>query len=202
MEGLERAPGGGQVKRHILEATEPEITHVLDKISVRVVFRENDKVCVPSHFPVGIAGTSWSIDLFSSAIPGFSFSGSNDVIAAGNDGIFGDRYLVILDLGSTLPLGLGLASFLFDLQDLFVPPADMLSDASFASLPNLALAQSAGGMFSINGNAGGCQHCLIEITSLTEASLAPYAMPVPAATWLFGSALLGLLGFGRHRKVS
>jgi hypothetical protein len=35
-----------------------------------------------------------------------------------------------------------------------------------------------------------------------EASDIPAAVPVPAAIWLFGTALLGLIGFGKGRKAS
>jgi hypothetical protein len=32
--------------------------------------------------------------------------------------------------------------------------------------------------------------------------MSPNAVPVPAAVWLFGTALLGLIGFGKRRKVA
>ncbi|MCH6566526.1 MAG: VPLPA-CTERM sorting domain-containing protein [Proteobacteria bacterium] len=30
----------------------------------------------------------------------------------------------------------------------------------------------------------------------------PSLIPVPAAVWLFGTALIGLVGFGKRRKAS
>lgn len=36
--------------------------------------------------------------------------------------------------------------------------------------------------------------------SISNLSASPSAVPVPAAAWLFGSALLGLAGIGRNRK--
>jgi hypothetical protein len=35
-----------------------------------------------------------------------------------------------------------------------------------------------------------------------SVSAAPSAVPVPAAAWLFGSALVGLAGIGRKRKAA
>jgi hypothetical protein len=46
------------------------------------------------------------------------------------------------------------------------------------------------GRFALDSNTG----------VLTFGSAAP--VPVPAAAWLFGSALAGLLGFGRRRTQS
>jgi len=38
------------------------------------------------------------------------------------------------------------------------------------------------------------------VDSLQISSIAPAAVPVPAAVWLFGTALMGLVGFGKQRK--
>jgi hypothetical protein len=146
--------------------------------------------------------TGWNIDV-SSSITDFSLAGTNGVIAVGNDGIFGDRYLATLDSAtSSLPMGLTLALFQIDLQGLFTGPSDLLTDGSFASLPYLALANpmQSGGLFSIAGNTGGCQACEIEITSLTGISEMS-AVPIPAAVWLFGTALVSVLGFSRRSKT-
>jgi len=37
---------------------------------------------------------------------------------------------------------------------------------------------------------------------LIEASETPAVVPVPAAVWLFGTALIGLFGFGKRRKAA
>ena len=36
----------------------------------------------------------------------------------------------------------------------------------------------------------------------TQLVMAPNAVPVPAAVWLFGTALIGLVGFSKRRKVA
>jgi hypothetical protein len=38
--------------------------------------------------------------------------------------------------------------------------------------------------------------------AIVDAQIAPSAVPVPAAIWLFGSALVGLIGFGKRRKTA
>ena len=40
----------------------------------------------------------------------------------------------------------------------------------------------------------------IAIDHLVARTLSP--VPVPAAGWLFGTALIGLVGFGKHRKAA
>ncbi len=40
-----------------------------------------------------------------------------------------------------------------------------------------------------------------DITSMTVTSITPAAVPVPAAVWLFGSGLLGLVGIARRKKA-
>jgi hypothetical protein len=43
----------------------------------------------------------------------------------------------------------------------------------------------------------------IETAAIPEPSItAPSAVPVPAAVWLFGTALIGLIGMSRRRKVA
>ena len=43
-------------------------------------------------------------------------------------------------------------------------------------------------------------HSLSSLTSFTFDNVNP--VPVPAAIWLFGTALIGLVGFGKRRKVA
>ncbi|BAZ93192.1 fructose-1-phosphate kinase [Thiohalobacter thiocyanaticus] len=40
-----------------------------------------------------------------------------------------------------------------------------------------------------------------DITAMTNIQVTPSAIPVPAAVWLFGSGLLGLVGVARRRKA-
>jgi len=40
-----------------------------------------------------------------------------------------------------------------------------------------------------------------DMTSVTMTGYTPSAVPVPAAIWLFGSGLIGLVGFARRKKV-
>lgn len=149
-----------------------------------------------------LPGTFWKVDVFSSAISDFSVSGTNGVISVGdNTASFGDRYSATLSSpGATLPGGLGFNFFQIDLQDLSSDGADMLSDGAFQSLPNLALAipNRTRGRFFVSGDTGGCTQCYFTLTSLTGIS----PVPIPAAAWLFGTALIGLVGFGKRRKVA
>lgn len=71
----------------------------------------------------------------------------------------------------SLPNEMSLNFFQIDLQDPISDGADMLSDDSLQSLPDLALARtSSGRFFVISDPEGGCTQCSITITSLTEAN--------------------------------
>ena len=50
-----------------------------------------------------------------------------------------------------------------------------------------------GGMLRIGGQGGNCD-------TATGDSCHFYANPIPAAAWLFISAILGLIGFGARRR--
>jgi hypothetical protein len=54
---------------------------------------------------------------------------------------------------------------------------------------------TGGGWSSVGTVYGGL------ITTVSTTTLTPQVVPLPAAAWLFGSALLGLAGIGRKRKV-
>lgn len=51
--------------------------------------------------------------------------------------------------------------------------------------------------FALNGVDGNC----LDGTKISDYNLTMSAVPVPAAAWLFGSALLGFVSFSRRRKV-
>ncbi|MCP3675834.1 MAG: PEP-CTERM sorting domain-containing protein [Gammaproteobacteria bacterium] len=40
------------------------------------------------------------------------------------------------------------------------------------------------------------------VTDLTLTDISVSAVPVPAAFWLFGTALIGLIGFSKRRKAT
>jgi hypothetical protein len=50
-------------------------------------------------------------------------------------------------------------------------------------------------------NGGQSQIEFIDNVSVTEVNVPP-AVPVPAAVWLFGTALIGLVGFSKRRKIA
>lgn len=145
----------------------------------------------------GLPGTGWNLDVVSSTLFGnYSVFGTTGQISLGNDRpLFGDRYVVTLFgfNSSPLPGGLGLNFFQMDLQDGVFAGQDMLAGGSLQTLPNLALASFAGGRFFTTGNSTGCTQCQLSTTRFS-ADTNPSAVPLPAAAWLFGSALLGLLG--------
>ena len=70
-------------------------------------------------------------------------------------------------------------------------------------------ASISGGLFNVGLNTisvmvsdyGGLTFFDMELVA-EEGIRTPNAVPVPAAMWLFGSALVGLMGFGRRRKAT
>jgi hypothetical protein len=83
-----------------------------------------------------------------------------------------------------------------------LPPASVYAD------PNIAVpigTVAIGGLFSSNRtlvNLGGDTLSFL-VASISEATVtAPSAVPVPAAVWLFGTALIGLIGFDKRRKAA
>ena len=78
-----------------------------------------------------------------------------------------------------------------------VPGAGMGSAVS-GQLP--LIADTIGGSPMIAGPFTG-YNANFDITSITVTSIVPAAVPVPAAVWLFGSGLLGLVGIARRKKA-
>ena len=71
-----------------------------------------------------------------------------------------------------------------------------------AGYQDFVIALKAGngwGAFSLNGATSGTWSISKE---LSHANLYAKAVPLPAAAWLFGSALLGMIGLGYRRKNS
>jgi hypothetical protein len=88
-------------------------------------------------------------------------------------------------------------------------------DAAFASAPGSGfLSMGRGGTLGLNlfstlalggqlylyvGEAGNNGETMRGLVTVSDA---PAVVPVPAAVWLFGSALIGLVGFGKRRKAA
>ena len=66
---------------------------------------------------------------------------------------------------------------------------------SMQDIFGLYTSQTAGGYLGDAANAQGLGSLFV------AGAVAPAAVPVPAAVWLFGSALVGLVGFGRRRSA-
>ena len=79
-------------------------------------------------------------------------------------------------------------------------PRDVF-DWTEAVLPLSAVGNTNGNVIlqidMLNGGYGALDNFLIEAS---ETPGNPAAVPVPAAVWLFGTALLGLAGFGKRKK--
>ena len=105
-----------------------------------------------------------------------------DFVVPGNDGVLpGATGIWTIDLGGT---GFSMADF------------NLLSDPQPGNNPQLAaLFFSKGPCDSEEPNAGDPSLCMED-----SAYAAP--VPVPAAVWLFGSGLLGLVGMARRKKAA
>ena len=74
------------------------------------------------------------------------------------------------------------------------------TSGAWTNYTSLFTASSALSLLSIaNGNPGS-SIVFIDNVSVTETNVP--TVPVPAAVWLFGSALVGLIGFGKRRKAA
>lgn len=89
-------------------------------------------------------------------------------------------------------------SFEFFGLNLFSDPTILANNLTIADFSQIRYIFRFG-TFSSNAASGN----YLDITSFDFGSLnnEPSVVPVPAAAWLFGSALLGFIGFGRRKKL-
>lgn len=95
--------------------------------------------------------------------------------------------------------GLGGGTILSQLDATAAASDRTVFDWTRAVLPLAALGNTDGNVILqidlLSGGYGAMDNLLI------EASETPAVVPVPAAVWLFGTALIGLVGFGKRRKA-
>jgi hypothetical protein len=138
-------------------------------------------------------------------------SGTNNATGThtGISGNFSDKWDIIYPAGALISLASSNSFSSFDILY-------SLNGSAFASVstlvPSLLVANGSGGyalgplaigpasplQLIINGNGNNGSYNL-NISS--GAVTPPNAVPVPAAVWLFGSALMGLVGVSRRKKV-
>jgi len=96
--------------------------------------------------------------------------------------------------------GLGSGTILSQLDATAAASPRDVYDWTHAVLPLAALGNTDGNVILqidlLRGGYGAMDNLLI------EASETPAVVPVPAAVWLFGSALLGLAGYSRRKKTA
>ena len=122
-------------------------------------------------------------DLISGSLSSSSYSQINIASNFSVGGLAYDgQYQLMLESDSNLPGG----------SELFLATYDSYSDLISGSLSSSSYSQiNIASNFSVGG---------LTSTFADETPDIP-PVPVPAAVWLFGSALIGLLGFARRRKV-
>jgi hypothetical protein len=75
--------------------------------------------------------------------------------------------------------------------------------ANVNSVNGLTFTAQANQIYSIYlGGSGGTEWNKQHDGYVLNASSVPAAVPVPAAAWLFGSGLLGLVSYGRRKKLA
>jgi len=89
--------------------------------------------------------------------------------------------------------GTGNVNFLFETDPVGVDPTGNMDDSVFFFLDTDALFYDQSGQFDLLCAGTGC-------VSSGYNTFAPSAVPVPAAVWLFGSGLIGLLGIARRKN--
>jgi hypothetical protein len=119
---------------------------------------------------------------------GLSFTGNSLVNGVGNDLILfslGTPQSIDLTIGTSTrtftSIATGLTASGFGVNA-FLVNLDALDVASDAAVNSVLLSMGAGFDFALGG------------------ALAPSPIPVPAAVWMFGSGLIGLVGIARRRR--
>jgi len=159
------------------------------------------------------AQSIWSSE-YLSELPGgmfgqYFFSSNNEAVAItinnfsdGIDGLLGSveglaaGFWLIKDTGEAVVL---------DRQTIAINPADITDDIIFRLAFDAGL-QEITGEYSLNGGTsfdssfGGYASTGVGTHVLFGSSVLPSEVPIPAAAWLFGSALLGL-GMVKRRKT-
>ena len=109
------------------------------------------------------------------------------------DGNYGDRVTVINQTNDTLVH--------VNIKD-EVAPYDLISDQSLPTYLDFTKADEMDGW---DGNHGSIQIGFtegnIQLASFSIDSFSTSVVPIPAAVWLFGSGLIGLVGVARHKKA-
>jgi hypothetical protein len=88
--------------------------------------------------------------------------------------------------------GSGAVNFLFD-SEVGTDVTGFLSSSNFFYLDTAALDYDMSGRFDLLCADSGC-------ISQSYSTFSPTVIPVPAAIWLFGTALIGVVGFSKRRK--
>ena len=89
--------------------------------------------------------------------------------------------------------GTGSVNFLFEGEEVGGTDASGFTESYFFYLDTAALNYDMTGSFDLL-----CAP--LDCISESYSTFAPSAVPIPAAAWLFGTALFGLLGFSKRRK--
>lgn len=93
------------------------------------------------------------------------------------------------------------------LSTTFCSPASSIGCTTLGSLPTIAvdvgavsgsITSTAGGKISTSQPIFGGQETVASVFTFTPSTPSP--VPVPAAAWLFGSGLMGLIGAARNRR--
>lgn len=131
-------------------------------------------------------------------------SGNGDLLAfrvGGFEGFTLDADWRIDGLGDVAPDtaryfgdGSGSVNFLFSNNEVGLSPTGGYEESMFFFLDTNATSYSESGSFDLLCAGSGCM-------SQSYSTFAPTAVPVPAAVWLFGSGLAGLIGFSRRKQT-
>jgi len=126
----------------------------------------------------GIVGQAYAPTPFAAGCTGYNLSG-----------LPANEYNPMTGASECYSLG-----YTFSSLDVTDEPMDSVYNLSFTFAHNasdLALNFSAAGLQGIDDESWGLDNVMVQVTPV----------PLPAAVWLFGSGLIGLLGFAKRRRV-